>query len=276
MQCLECAYVTDKKSSWKNHLKSQRHRAITGHACVCDKIYATKSTLRRHERTCDVAQKLSAERYQATALTFVVDRLAHEIAETNARAAAEKLELLREQADRDARHSAEMERLLHEIAARPQTIMNNTNCTFNLATFLNDTCKNAPTLEEFMGSMPVCLDSEKPIGQFIIDQLAKCAVDERPIHCTDVKRCKLAVKQEGNTWVQDQEQIDPLFQMHINMLRQRYLRHLSDVWCVDNPKYEDPDNRQNDEYHQFIISICNDVDAKFINHVAKVTPIPKP
>jgi hypothetical protein len=205
---------------------------------------------------------------------MVVDRLAHEIAETNARAAEDKLMLQREQSERDARHAAEVERLLLEISSRPQLVMNNTNCTFNLATFLNDTCKHAPSIEQFMNTVPICLDAEKPIGQYIVDQLAKCAVEERPIHCTDVKRGKLAVKQE-NTWVQDPTKIDPLMQQHIYALRLRCLKHLNEVWCLDNPHFEDPENKQNDEYQQFFLSIMGDLDAKFLNHVAKVTPIPK-
>jgi len=288
MQCLDCGYSTEKMSSWKSHLKSKRHRAITGHACICEKIYASKATLRRHEKTCDLIHKKNDH---TSALTAVVDRLAQEIAETNARAAVEKLILLqdqierdrklakeqrriaRRQAERDAHHAAEIERLLQEMAARPQMVMN--NCTFNLATFLNETCKHAPSIEQFMGTIPFCLDSEKPIGQYIVDQLAKCSVEERPIHCTDLKRCKLAVKQQ-NEWVQDATKIDPLMQQHITALRLRCLKHLNEVWCLDNPKYEDPDSKQNDEYHQFIMNIMGDLDAKFLNHVAKVTPIPKP
>ena len=168
------------------------------------------------------------------------------------------------------RISAEQTKLIAELAARP-TITNN-NCTFNLATFLNETCKDAPTLEQFMGTIPICID--KPIGQYIVDQLSLCEVAARPIHCTDVKRGKLAVKQE-NAWVQDPDRIDPLMQQHVFALRLRCLKHLNEVWCLDNPNYEDPDNKQNDEYQQFILSIMGDLDAKFLNHVAKVTPIPK-
>jgi len=263
MECLDCAFYTTKTSHWKDHLKSRKHRIITGHVCRCDKIYASKASLRRHEKTCDFLVKLDEEKQQSKSLTMVVDRLAHEIAETNARAA-----------DRDARHAAEVERLLHEIASRPQVVMNNTNCTFNLATFLNETCKHAPSIEQFMNTVPICLDAEKPIGQYIVDQLARCAVEERPIHCTDVKRCKLAVKQE-NEWVQDPAKIDPLMTKHIHALRFRCLQHLNEVWCRKNPDYEDPESTQSDEYQQFILSIMGDLDAKFLNHVAKVTPIPK-
>jgi len=125
-----------------------------------------------------------------------------------------------------------------------------------------------------MRTVPICLDSEKPIGQYIVDQLSQCDVTARPIHCTDVKRCKLAVKQE-NEWVHDATKIDPLMQRHIFTLRLRCLKHLNEVWCLDNPHYEDPDSKQNDEYQQFILSIMGDLDAKFLSHVAKVTPIPK-
>jgi hypothetical protein len=199
----------------------------------------------------------------------VVIRLAKEQAERD-KAQAEFQRTLIQDMTEQRRLAAEQAALIADLASRP-TITNN-NCTFNLATFLNDTCKNAPTLEQFVGTMPVCLD--KPIGKFFVDHLAKCALEDRPIHCTDVKRGKLAVKQE-NTWVHDSTKIDPLMQQHIFTLRMRCLKHLNEVWCLDNPTYEDPETKQNDEYHQFMVSIMGDLDAKFLNHVAKVTPIPK-
>lgn len=264
MECLDCGYETKRSSDWNRHLNSQKHIAIVGHTCKCGQRYGCASSLRRHERAChretmqEVAIRLAKEQADRDREHADLQRV---LIEQNTRLAAEA-----------ARHADDVSRLFAELAARPQTVMN--NCTFNLATFLNETCKRAPTLEQFLHNIPVCLDSDKSIGQYVVDQLAKCEVTERPIHCTDVKRGKLAVKQE-NAWVQDPTKVDPLVQEHIFALRMRCLKHLNEVWCLDNPQYEDPDSKQNDEYQQFIISIMGDLNAKFLNHVAKVTPIPK-
>ena len=254
MECLDCGYETTRRADWTRHLNSQKHAAIVGHRCQCGQTCSTLSNLRRHEKTCN------RESVQQVAI-----RLAKEQATRDEILIEQNKQIIAEQ----RRLSAEM----LEIAARPQTVMN--NCTFNLATFLNETCRHAPTLEQFMSNIPICLDSEKPIGQHIVDQLSKCAVEERPIHCTDAKRGKLAVKKQENEWVQESEKIDPIMVQHVFALRMRCLNHLNEVWCRDNPNYENPENKQNDEYHQFILSIMGDLDAKFLNHVAKVSAIPK-
>ena len=256
------SYETKRTSDWKRHLSSQKHIAIVGHTCECGQRYGCVSSLRRHQKTCrresmqDVAIRLAKEQAERDREHADLQKL---LLEQNKKMMEEQLRLCTEQA-----------KLIAELAARP-TITNN-NCTFNLATFLNETCRNAPSLEQFMGTIPVCLD--KPIGQYFVDHLSKCAIEDRPIHCTDVKRGKLAVKQ-ANSWVQDQTKIDPLMTQHVFALRMRCLKHLNEVWCLDNPDYEDPESNQNDEYQQFIVSIMGDLDAKFMNHVAKATPIPK-
>lgn len=299
MQCLECGFSTTKASNWQTHLASFRHLAITGHACVCEKIYKQKSHLRRHEKTCTVRLELDsrmASNCHATTLNCIVDRLAQEQSDRDERIAQEHVRHLREQSerddrlaqqqaerdariaqelsDRDARHAAELAALRAELAARPTTVVNNTNCTFNLAVFLNETCKNAQTIEQFMGGIPLRMDSDKSMGQFIIDSLNRCALEDRPIHCTDVKRGKLAVKHGDNVWEQDPAKVDPLVALNVNALRQRYIRHLSSVWCPENPDYL-TDDKLNTEWVQCLSIACKDMDEKFLSHVAKATLIPK-
>jgi len=259
MECLDCAFTTKISSNWKRHLTSKKHLAITGHACRCGNAYATERSLRRHEKTC-----------ATPSLEAVVLQLAKGQADRDAR-------LAQEQAARDARHAAEIERLLSELAARPATVLNmnnNTNCSFNLALFLNEQCKNAPTIEQFIGNIPIRMDSSLEIGQYILDNLAKCAVEDRPIHCTDAKRGKLAVKRGDHGWEQDRAKTDPLIAHNINMLRCRFIEHLSEVWCVENPKCTE-DGPVCDEYVRLYAMTCKDVDEKFHRHLAKATLIPK-
>jgi hypothetical protein len=247
---------------FKRHLKSNKHLAITGHVCVCGNVYAAKQSLRRHEKTCTYGQPS----IQSIVVHLAQDhvRMAREQAERDAR-------LAREQAERDARHSAEIERLLTELAARPSVVM--TNCSFNLSVFLNEQCKNAPNIEEFMKQIPLHMDSTIEMGQYFLDNLAKCAVEERPIHCTDVKRGKLAVK-HGEMWEQDKTKTDPIIAHNLNLLRGRFIKHLTEVWCVENPKCTE-DGPLCDEYDRLYAMTCKDVDDKFHRHLAKATLIPK-
>ena len=258
MECLECGYSTKRPCDWQRHLKSQKHYLITGHVCSCGNVYTTKAHLIRH------ASKCNQESVQS-----VLIRHAREHSERDEKIASDARRVATESS---IQHAAEIASLRAELATRP-TIINN-NCTFNLSVFLNDTCKNAQTIEQFMGSIPLRMDSEQSIGQFILDSLNRCAIEDRPIHCTDLKRCKLAVKHGDNVWEQDQTKVDPLMALNVNTLRQRYIRHLSSVWCPENPKYL-TDDTLNTEWLQFLSMMCRDLDDKFMNHVAKATPIPK-
>lgn len=150
---------------------------------------------------------------------------------------------------------------------------NNTNCSFNLALFLNERCKNAPTIEQFMDRIPLHMDSTIEMGRYFLDNLAKCSIEERPIHCTDVKRGKLAVK-HGESWEQDKMKTDPLIDHNLNLLRVRFIKHLSEVWCVENPKFAE-DGPLCDEYDRLYAMTCKDVDEKFHRHLAATTVIPK-
>lgn len=296
MQCFDCGFSTTKPCNWQTHLRSQRHLAITGHACVCTKIYATIASLRRHEKTCPMRAELGAETTRSDAFNGIVGRFAQAQSEREDRIAQEHLRHLQELANRDARlaqlqsdrdarvakelaerdakRADEIASLRAELAARPTTVMHNTNCTFNLSVFLNETCKNAQTIEQFMGGIPLRMNSEQSMGQYILESLNSCAVEDRPIHCTDVKRGKLAVKNGSKGWEQDQANVEPLVHLNVNTLRQRYMLHLANVWCPEHPAYE-TDERLNAEWVQFLTMMCADLDAKFMNHLAKATSIPK-
>ena len=175
----------------------------------------------------------------------------------------------KEQRLRDEKHAAEITKLHTEIASRPSI----SNCTFNLSLFLNDTCKGAQTIEQFFNEIPLNLTSES-MSKVILDNLSRCAVEDRPIHCTDVKRCKLAVKHGENLWEQDHSKVDPLITKSVNALRQRFIRHVTGVWCEEHADYMSNETLQT-EWTNLLTMICSDLDAKFMTHVAKATPIPK-
>ena len=268
MECLDCGFQTNKTANWKRHLNSKKHLVITGFTCSCGNIYLTKTQLHRHEKSC------KRETVQESVIRFAQEQ-AERDAQKAKETAKEKVELItmfnEHMTEREQKHTAEMKTLYADMVARPASVTNN---TFNLAFFLNETCKNAQTIEQFMGSIPLLMNSDQSLGQYILDNLNKCAVEDRPIHCTDLKRGKLAVKNSDNVWEQDQTKVDPLVNLNVNTLRQRYLRDLSNVWCPDHPHYETED-KTNTEWIKLITMMCADLDEKFLNHIAKVTTIPK-
>ena len=262
MNCINCGFETNRPNDWRRHLQTQRHLSIAQYVCQCENVYTSLTHLNRHKKTC-VIKVFTAftQEQQARDEKALKDQITRD-----ENAAIEKRNFASALALRDNGHSAEITKLHSELAARP-------NVTFNLSFFLNDTCKNAPSLANFMNGIPLRLDTEQSMSQFILDKLSRCAIEERPIHCTDVKRGNLAIKQ-GDCWEQDQTKMEPLVTLNVNALRQRYMRHISSVWCPEHPDYL-TDDKVNTEWTRFMSMICNDLDTKFMLHLAKATSIPK-
>jgi hypothetical protein len=97
----------------------------------------------------------------------------------------------------------------------PQIIHNTTNntTTFNLKVFLNETCKDAITIEEFMKNLVITdeLTNEfiemgyvDGITNIIKNNLIKYAVSKRPMHCSDIKRQKIYLK-SNDGWIYDED-----------------------------------------------------------------------
>ena len=103
---------------------------------------------------------------------------------------------------------AEMTKTANSIQGSHNTINNLTNNnTFNLQFFLNETCKNAMNIEDFVESIVIDVKDLKYLGNkgyvegissIIIDKLNKMSIEMRPMHCTDIKRENIYVRTDNN------------------------------------------------------------------------------
>jgi len=107
-----------------------------------------------------------------------------------------------------------------EIAKNSQIINNTTNNNqkFNLNFFLNDTCKDAMSITDFLRNMNVHLDELEYIGnhgyvngmtKMIMDRLKDMDITKRPIHCTDIKRETMYIKDDAG-WSKDTDELTKL------------------------------------------------------------------
>jgi hypothetical protein len=100
-----------------------------------------------------------------------------------------------------------------KISKENRSIVNTTNNHFNLSVFLNETCKDAVNLMDFVNSLRVTMDDFETTGrigyaegisQIIINGLKKMEVHKRPVHCTDVKREIMYVKDQ-DSWEKENQ-----------------------------------------------------------------------
>ena len=136
----------------------------------------------------------------------------------------------------------------------------NNNKTFNLQLFLNETCKDAINLSDFVNQIQISINDLEETGSLgyaegiskvFIKNLNDIDYNMRPIHCSDSKREILYIK-ENNEWNKEDEQKSNLTKAN-KQVAHKNMKQISE-WQKLNPNYSDPDSKQNDRYQKIIMN----------------------
>lgn len=228
-KCDFCEYETAKKYDFDKHLSTLKHNINTEFTSKmlicknCNKIYKHRSSLWRHKKNCFMDENQEQEKKQEQEQeimineenTYIDNDLIMRLIDEN----KELKNLLLEQ----ARQTNEIKNIMAEMKENNKligdnqstTVNYNTNKTFNLNIFLNETCKNAMNLKDFIDSIHLELSDLinvgevgyiKGISDIITTNLNALSITDRPIHCSDGKREVLYIKDE-NKWEKDEDKI---------------------------------------------------------------------
>jgi len=136
------------------------------------------------------------------------------------------------------------------------------NNKFNLNVFLNETCKDALNLSDFLESLILTLtDFENfgPLGycggitNILVNGLNKLDISKRPIHCSDLKREVIHIK-NNDTWHKDDDKQQMI--KAIKAIEHKNIKQMS-LWGKANPEYKDPNHKKSDLYTKLIDnSLC--------------------
>jgi hypothetical protein len=153
---------------------------------------------------------------------------------------------------------------------------NNTNNKFNLNVFLNETCKDALNLSEFLESLILTLtDFENfgPLGycggisNILVNGLNKLDISKRPIHCSDLKREVIHIK-NNDTWHKDDDKQQMI--KAIKAIEHKNIKQMS-LWGKANPEYKDPNHKKSDLYTKLIDnSLCETDKEKALKNYNKI------
>ena len=161
----------------------------------------------------------------------------------------------------------EMMKMLKSLTEQQQTTQfnnttinansNNTNCnnpTFNMNMFLNEKCKDAMNMKDFVNSIQLNMTDMENVGRLgyvegmssiFIDNLQKTDIYKRPVHCSDVKRETLYVK-ENNQW--EREGPDHAKMTNAVLAVEHKNVVLVNEWAKANPRCMNSNTRENDKY----------------------------
>jgi hypothetical protein len=166
---------------------------------------------------------------------------------------------------------------------------NSHNKTFNLQIFLNETCKDAMNIMDFVDQIVLNLNDLEETGRIgfaegiskmILKRLKTLDVTQRPIHCSDLKRETLYIK-DDNKWEKEQEN-KPILTKAIKEISGKNIRQIKE-WQKKHPDYNDPDSKTSDKYMNMLLNVMaggtpeeiEDNYEKIVKNITKETTITK-
>jgi hypothetical protein len=295
--CEFCYYFTDKKSSYDKHLLTSKHIKLTNvntisiKSCYkiadikeficgsCNKCFKSRVGLWKHQKNCDLEKNnIIIPKEEPTDKELIL-----KILKQNSELIKENSELRKEQTD--------IKELILEIVKNGTHITNNNNNTtntnshnkaFNLNFFLNETCKNAMNITDFVDSIKLQLSDLIEVGELgYVEGISKIIVknlnnlDEsiRPIHCTDKKRETMYIKDQGQ-WEKEDDNKTKLKKAVIKVADKNL--KLLPAFREKYPEYKNSASKVSDKYDKMVIEVmtCDDSkNEKIVHNISKVTTI---
>jgi hypothetical protein len=281
--CLLCDYNSCRKSSYAKHLSTDKHKnnengskmvendseklpKVAQYECECGKIYKYDSGYYRHKKKCKETIKYEDEISDKELIVMLLKQ--------NSQLIEQNTELTK-----------------NGITNTNNSHNNNNNShnkTFNLQFFLNETCKDAMNIMDFVNSIQLQLGDLESVGKLgyvegisniITSKLKALDVTQRPVHCTDKKREVLYVKDE-NKWEKEDEEKKKI-RKAIKRVASKNLNLLPKFKEV-HPDCSKACSKYSDQYNKIIVESCggsgdNDLEKedKIIRNIAKNVTINK-
>ena len=286
--CELCNYITERKYNLNLHLQSKRHKnnendnenngflaKTSKYECKkCNRIFNDRAGLWRHKKSC--SKEPITDNKKLSELDK--DELIITLLKQNA-------ELIKGQQDMMKGQQDMMVKLTENgITNHSHNTTNSHNKAFNLNFFLNETCKNAMNINDFVDSIKLQLNDLMEVGELgYVEGISKIIVknlnnlDEtvRPVHCTDKKRETMYVKDEGQ-WAKEDDNKTRL-KRAINRVANKNIRLLPQ-FREKYPEYKNSSSKISDVHDKLVIEVMetdDDKKEKIIKNISKATCISK-
>jgi len=281
--CKKCDFVTCNKKDYSRHIVTKKH--IINHSqcfsieksqknpykCICGKIYKENSGLWRHKKVCDFDEKNENNNNNNTKSDDKNEKLIEYLIKENKEIKEMILEIVKNGTMNNSHNTT-----------NNTTHTNSHNKAFNLQFFLNETCKNAMNITDFVDSIKLQLTDLMEVGELgYVEGISKIIVknlnnlDEtvRPVHCTDKKRETMYVKDQGE-WSKEDDNKTRL-KKAINKIADKNIRLLPQ-FREKYPEYRNSSSKISDVHDKLVIEVMetdNDKKEKIIKNISKATNI---
>lgn len=294
-ECVLCDYITSSKKDYTKHLSTRKHSdrhngnnwKSSGNPknpltrtffCNCMRDYKTLSGLWKHKKICQFSEKECDDK-----INDQVNQITPELV----------LSVLKQNTDLTSLLVEQNKTIMELSKSGPnQTIMlqnvNNNNKTFNLNVFLNETCKDAMNITDFVDSLHLQISDLENVGKvgfvegisnIIVKNLQAMDVHKRPVHCADKKREVIYIKDEDK-WERDTDEKNKLRKVIKRVAIKN--QNLLSKFKLEHPGCNYSESKYADQYSKLVIEAMggvgdNDIEKedKIIKNIAKEVVIDK-
>ena len=252
--CKSCDFLTNNKFNFDKHMRTEKHKntvAPTVNMCeTCGKTYKYKSGLSRHKLKCSN--------------NSTIIKKSTSVSKEEGKLSDGQKEMIKAITETLSKQGELIEKLVNTQKEMVPKLGNNNNNKISINVFLNEHCKNAMNLTDFINGIDISLEDleytnahgyVKGIGNIFTKHLTDMKVTERPIHCSDKKRLQFYVKEE-NKWDKDEksEKIDK----GIQCITHKAFTELK-KWEDAHPGYDQINSPQNMEWLMMIQKLSSGV-----------------
>jgi hypothetical protein len=289
-ECKHCDFVCSKQSNYDKHISTGKHKRLTNiendnknakiFTCdLCSKHYFSRVGLWKHEKICIKNNNVILSETDIAANVSNIDKEINQVITKDM-----FMELINDNKEMIKIIKDQHEQIKSMIPKMGNTINNTTNNNnFNLNVFLNEQCKDAININEFIKSLKITLEDlyftrkngiAQGISNLMINGLKELDVYKRPIHCTDFKRDIVYIK-EHDKWEKDNN--NKIMKKTIEIVANKQRNKISD-WVDLHPYWIEDENLQY-EYLTLLNKItepidCDDkIEKKIIKNIAREVQI---
>ena len=289
--CDICGIKTNNKKDYTNHLLTAKHKkkeeltnininltqisqSSQQYVCVnCNKIYKSRVGLWSHKKKCKKEEKKEEEKEEEdikSNMNLIMDLLKQNQTISEKKNTSENndssliIELLKQNQDfknlmiEQNKYMMEQGKQMMELAKNAGNNNNNTT-KFNMQIFLNETCKDAMNITEFVNSLVLTFKDLEDLGRYGYTQgitniftrgLQATEVSKRPIHCSDIKRLIIYIN-DVNGWEKDNSSQEKVIQL-IRKIAGKNLRQATEWMKINHSMIHGPDSHEQRQYLKMI------------------------
>ena len=304
--CEKCDFTTSKQNEYDRHIETNKHKRLHGlqeqnsivvesttFKCKCGKIYRHHTSLAKHKRGCDglntpdnisVVSSTDNNKEQVTGGSVSFNEnviITKDMFMAILKDRQEMMKIIKSLSEQQNSNTT----INDHSTNNSNNTTNSHNPTFNMNMFLNEKCKDAMNMKDFVNSIQLNMTDLENVGRLgyvegmsniFIDNLQKTDIYKRPVHCSDVKRETIYVK-ENDQW--EREEPDHPKMMNAVLAVEQKNVILVNEWAKANPKCMNSYTRENETYFR-LSKVVTDGEKdgnidKVIRKVAKKVTIEK-